>query len=117
MSISGMSARDSPGSRRDQGSAARELVDLDAFSRQRRGVRFVAPMADSLLVQPPSLTPPLDPDFRPAWAGNRTFRKTLGDGGVPLGFALERSGGAISVFWTQVFPERHPLAGENMCAH
>jgi predicted NBD/HSP70 family sugar kinase len=78
------------------------------------GVKFVAPMAEGLLSVPPSVAAPLDPGFRPAWLANKAFRTALGDQGVALGFALERSGGARSVYTTAVFPARHELATYNV---
>jgi predicted NBD/HSP70 family sugar kinase len=78
------------------------------------GVGFIEPMAESLLTVPPTVAAPLDPGFRPAWLGNKAFRKALGSAGVALGFALERSGGARSVYSTTVFPAGHALAAHNL---
>lgn len=70
-------------------------------------------MAEGLLSQPPRVLPPLDPEFRPAWLANRAFRTELAGRGVPLGFALERSGGELSTFSTEVFPAEHSLSRHN----
>lgn len=70
-------------------------------------------MAEGLLSQPPSVLPPLDRDFRPAWLGNRAFRCALGADRVPLGFALERSGGEVAAFSTELFESNQPLARHN----
>ncbi len=73
-------------------------------------------MLDTLLEQPPNVTPPLDREFRPAWLANRAFRRAVQkDGnGVPLGLALERENGHVSTFNTRVFPADHPHAHTNL---
>jgi predicted NBD/HSP70 family sugar kinase len=64
----------------------------------------------------PGFLPPLDSDFRPPVLANRAFQAALAEagGGVPLIIALERPGGDVSRYETQVFPENHPRAGANL---
>ena len=73
-------------------------------------------MANALMLVPPRLIPPLDPDFRPAVLANRAFQKELADSGVgvPLVLGLERANGELSRFETQVFPSDHPRAAANL---
>jgi predicted NBD/HSP70 family sugar kinase len=56
----------------------------------------------------PQLSPPLDPDFRPAVLSNRAFRASVGEGGAPLGIGLEREGSKFSRLDLRVFPQGHP---------
>lgn len=65
---------------------------------------------------PPQVTPPLDPDFRPAAVANRAFRLAVEEagGGEPLVLALERPGGSLSRVETRVLPAAHPQAGANL---
>ena len=67
------------------------------------------------LIQP-KILPPLDPDFRPAALANHHFLKQVAESqqGVPLLIGLERSGGYLSHFSTQVFPDLHPDADANL---
>jgi|ERR1044071_4559916 predicted NBD/HSP70 family sugar kinase len=60
--------------------------------------------AEVLLVVP-SVTPPLDPRFRPISLGARAYRRLVGASPekVPLAIALERNDGFRSVFRTEVF--------------
>ena len=60
----------------------------------------------------PDTVPPLDPGFRPAVLANRTFDAAVkaSDEGTALVLGLERNGGSISRFETQVFPEGHKQA-------
>lgn len=55
----------------------------------------------------PQIVPPLDPDFRPIALGNRAFLDAVHQSGkgVSIAIALERSGGLIATFKTQVFGE------------
>jgi predicted NBD/HSP70 family sugar kinase len=72
-------------------------------------------MAESLLSQPPHVLPPLHPEFRPAWLGNRAFRaEAERAGGVRLVLALERDAGNVSIFDTLVLPEGHAEAASNL---
>ena len=72
-------------------------------------------MAESLLEQPPHVLPPLHPEFRPAWLGNRAFRAEAARAGGPrLVLALERDAGNVSIFEGLVLPEGHPHAAENL---
>ncbi len=62
------------------------------------------------------LAPPLDPDFRPAASAFRTFRaqvKASGQG-VPLVLALERGGGVITRYETEVFATEAAEASANL---
>jgi predicted NBD/HSP70 family sugar kinase len=71
-------------------------------------------MSDSFHLVPPTLVPPLDPDFRPAVLANRAFRQEVGTQGVPLVFGLERDHGRLSRFETLVFPAGHPRRAANL---
>ncbi len=62
----------------------------------------------------PKLTPPLDPDFRPASLANRAYRSETLKNGVPLVIGLERNDGEFSRFETTIFPEDHPSAVLNL---
>jgi len=67
-----------------------------------------------MLASPPNSQlslPPLDPAFVPAAVWNRSYR-SLGPT-RPLAIALERPGGAISVFHTAVLPDEGAGAGLN----
>lgn len=63
----------------------------------------------------PRIAPPLEPEFRPAVLANHTFLQEVkaSGAGLPLRIALERGGGAISVYETSVFPPGHPSAARN----
>lgn len=54
----------------------------------------------------PTLAPELDPGFRPASLWNRAFRRAVQESGraVPFALAVERDGGQVSVYKTQLFP-------------
>src|SRR5512142_1230469 len=56
----------------------------------------------------PQFRPVLDPGFVPASLWNRGFREACARDGKPFAIALERSGGAVSVFRTRV--TRHDAA-------
>jgi predicted NBD/HSP70 family sugar kinase len=73
-------------------------------------------MANALTLVGPRLTPPLDPDFRPAVLANRAFQKEVADSGVgvPLALGLERANGELSRVETYVFPSDHPRAATNL---
>ncbi len=72
-------------------------------------------MAESLLSQPPRVLPPLHPEFRPAWLGNRAFRaEAVRAGGARLVLALERDAGNVSVFDTLVLPVGHAGVASNL---
>lgn len=64
----------------------------------------------------PAVTPPLDPDFRPASLANRAFRRAVAQSGegVPLVIGLERLNGSLSRYETVVYPEEHPQAAANL---
>lgn len=61
----------------------------------------------------PKLIPPLDEHFRPALLANRAFEAQAAQYAVPLVIGLERSGGEISRFETNILPEDHPQAQAN----
>jgi predicted NBD/HSP70 family sugar kinase len=65
---------------------------------------------------PPTVAPPLDPDFRPAALANRAFRQAVRDSGdaTPLRIAVERARGVVSVYETEVFREGSPRFGQNL---
>ncbi|HVE40848.1 MAG TPA: ROK family protein [Planctomycetota bacterium] len=73
-------------------------------------------MASSLLRVPPKFVPPLDPEHRPAWLGNRNFeaaaKKTRK--AVTMVFAVEAAAGAVTRFETVALPPGHPQAAENL---
>jgi predicted NBD/HSP70 family sugar kinase len=72
-------------------------------------------MPESLLEQPPSVLPPLHPEFRPAWLGNRAFQaEAARAGGARLVLALERDARNVSRFEALVLPESHPEAASNL---
>ena len=54
----------------------------------------------------PKFRPVLDSDFIPASLWNRCFRARAEESGkpIPLGIALERADGSVSVFRTAVLP-------------
>lgn len=62
----------------------------------------------------PKIKPPLDEDFCPASLYNLAFGAATSKEGVPLVIGLERDPGVISTFETQVFPENHPRADDNL---
>ena len=73
-------------------------------------------MNKALKLVEPRFVPPLDAAFRPAVLANRAFRREVADSGVgvPLVIGLERPGGSVSRFETQVFPEDHPRSEANL---
>ena len=73
-------------------------------------------MASTLPLVEPRIKPPLDPDFRPLALANHAFLRAARESGqaVPLRIALERGGGAISVFETECFASDAPRAAENL---
>ncbi|MDR0499199.1 MAG: hypothetical protein LBH03_05640 [Holophagales bacterium] len=64
----------------------------------------------------PAFIPTLDPDFKPAVLANRAFLRLVKESGcaVPLVFALERGGGAITHYETVCFAESHPQSSLNL---
>ena len=73
-------------------------------------------MGSSLLRVPPKFVPPLDPDFRPAYLGNRTFEAAAKKSrkAVKLIFAVEAAAGGVTRFETVAFPDGHEHAAENL---
>jgi predicted NBD/HSP70 family sugar kinase len=71
-------------------------------------------MTDDFQLIQPQITPPLDPEFRPAALANHAFQQQTASVGVPLVIGLEREGGKLSRFETKVFPENHPQAKANL---
>ena len=63
----------------------------------------------------PTVTPPLDKDFRPAVLANHAFLDAVRSSGkpIPLLIGLERSDGSLSVFNSHVFQKGSSLAKEN----
>jgi predicted NBD/HSP70 family sugar kinase len=61
--------------------------------------------AGGILLNKPTIAPPLDPGFRPISLGNRQYRAAASAAArkVPLAIALERNEGCLSVFRTEVF--------------
>src|SRR5437588_12542834 len=70
---------------------------------------------DGLKLVAPRVTPALDPLFRPAVLANRAFRERVQAGrhSVPVGLALEQTGGSVSQFHTEIFPETDPSSAGN----
>jgi len=65
-------------------------------------------------LMPPRCAPSLDVGFRPAAVFNRAFRIAVGDAGTQVVIALERAQGQTTRFETQVWPEQHPQARQNL---
>src|SRR5260221_212149 len=72
-------------------------------------------MHELLQIQP-KVSPPLDPDFRPGYLGNRAFVAAARATGraVPLAFALSRPNGSVSVYRTVALPADHPARAANV---
>ncbi len=66
----------------------------------------------NLLEVEPRVKPPLDPVYRPAFLAHRQFAEAVKKSGkrVLLKLALEGSGGHVTVYSTQTFPEGHSEA-------
>jgi predicted NBD/HSP70 family sugar kinase len=64
----------------------------------------------------PTITPPLDPGFRPAVLANRTFQKAVqaSHASEKLVLGIERLDGSLSRFETDVFSHDHPDAEQNL---
>ncbi len=62
-------------------------------------------MSATLPLIEPKVVPPLDPDFRPLALANRAFLDAVraSDQAVPLRIAIERGGGAISLYGTECY--------------
>jgi predicted NBD/HSP70 family sugar kinase len=73
-------------------------------------------MSNAFRLIEPRCRPPLDPGFRPAVLANQAFERQVaaGGGGVPLVFGLERPGGLLSRFETQVLTSDRPGAEANL---
>src|SRR5258706_9843591 len=71
---------------------------------------------DDLLQAKPKVPPPLDPDFRPGYLGNRALvgAATATSRSVPLAFALRRPNGSVSVHRTVALPPDHPARSANL---
>lgn len=72
-------------------------------------------MGDSLLLKEPTITPPLDDDFRPAYLGNVAFATEVEKSGalVVLALSLERNDGRVARFSTGLLPADHPRSVDN----
>lgn len=70
----------------------------------------------SLIQVAPKILPPLDPQFRPAYLGNRNFEALCKKSGksVKLIFAVEAAKGSVTRFETVAYPSGHALAPENL---
>ena len=64
---------------------------------------------------PPSILPPLDPDFQPAILWRRAFDEAVEASGeaTPCHIAIEQADGSVFHHETRVFPSTHPDAGSN----
>jgi predicted NBD/HSP70 family sugar kinase len=73
-------------------------------------------MGSNLLLVPPRFAPPLDPDYRPAYLGNRAFEEAAKKSrkAAKMVFALEAAAGAVTRFETVAFPPGHPQAAANL---
>jgi predicted NBD/HSP70 family sugar kinase len=71
---------------------------------------------DELLQVKPKILPPLHPEFRPGYLGNRALVEAAKASGraVPLSFALRRSSGNVSVYRTVALPAGHPSQRANL---
>lgn len=71
---------------------------------------------DELLQVKPKVSPPLDPDFRPGYLGNRAMALAAKASGrpVPLALALRRSNGNVSVYRATVLPAGHASERANL---
>lgn len=70
------------------------------------------PMENFLIA--PKITPPLDPDFRPAALATRAFAKAAQSAGaVPVQIALEQGDGSVTHFHTDLLPASHKDAAAN----
>src|SRR5438445_4974596 len=71
---------------------------------------------DDLLQVKPKVLPPLDPDFRTGYLGNRAFVAAARATGrpVPLLFALKRPNGSVSVYRTVALPPGHVATSTNL---
>jgi predicted NBD/HSP70 family sugar kinase len=61
--------------------------------------------AGGILLNKPTIAPPLEPGFRPISLGNRRYREavSVATRKIPLAIALERNDGCVSVFRTEIF--------------
>lgn len=72
-------------------------------------------MKSSKISIKPLYTPIMDKDFKPIILFNNAFIKAVKDSGkgVPLSIALERNGGLISTYHTEVFSENSEMDTDN----
>ncbi|MGB9639355.1 MAG: ROK family protein [Anaerolineales bacterium] len=70
-------------------------------------------MIQNLQLIPPSVTPPLDADFRPISLTNFRFNQQVERNGSPLIIGLERNDAEISRFEMKIYPENHPDFSKN----
>ena len=66
-----------------------------------------------LALPAPRLTPPLDPEFRPAVLAHRAFRRAAARRPLPVRLAIERADGGVSVLHTDVADGSLPEAAGN----
>ncbi len=73
-------------------------------------------MSVEMKLVPPRIKPPLDEDFRPGVLANHAYLKAVRASGkaVPLVIALERGGGLVSVFKTEVLDPQADGADQNL---
>ena len=73
-------------------------------------------MSFGLLRVAPKVLPPLDPEFRPAYLGNKNFEAQVQASGQAqkLIFAVEGAPGTITHYATVAYPAGHPLAAANL---
>ncbi len=64
----------------------------------------------------PTISPPLDPDFRPPVLANRAFRQEVeaSGHGVPFVITLMRAQHSVSRYETLIYPDDHPRADANL---
>lgn len=70
----------------------------------------------SLLQVIPKIRPSLDPDFRPAYLGNKNFEAVCRASGAStkMVLAVEAAAGSVSRFETVAFKPGHPLSHQNL---
>ena len=73
-------------------------------------------MSFGLIRVAPKVLPPLDPEFRPAYLGNKNFEAHCKASGqaVKLIFAIEGAAKSVTRFETVAFPSGHALAAANL---
>jgi predicted NBD/HSP70 family sugar kinase len=89
---------------------------LSRGNRRTEAARGDSPMSVPMKLVPPRIKPPLDDDFRPGALANRAYLESVRESGkaVPLVIGVERGGGLISVFRTEVLDPEAEGADQNL---